>query len=326
VGPVIFVEVLDRRGRVAQRVRFDALPVTIGRAYHNAVILDDRYVSPEHARLEWGEGDGIVAVDLGSDNGLFEAGRLRRQARIAIAHGTRLRLGDTVLRIARADQPVSPAVPEPLAGHPLGRVVLSRRGALWLCVAALVSQFASSWLATYADLKPARALNDAIVVGVVLATWAAGWALATRLRTHRAMFLPHLALASVAAVAGDVVWAAASVAETAAPALLHGALAWWGLAATVAIGAALVYGHLAVVATLPPRRRALWAGGVVLTAVALVWFADYAERDRDALDLDFVGGVRPVPAAVVQARELEAFVAGLDRLRGIADTAAARPR
>ena len=54
---VIFAEVLDRRGQVRQRVRVERFPLTIGRAYSNDLILDDRYGCPQHARVSIREGD-----------------------------------------------------------------------------------------------------------------------------------------------------------------------------------------------------------------------------------------------------------------------------
>jgi len=102
VDPVTFVEVLDRRGRVAHRVRLDALPATLGRSYRNAVILDDRYVSPEHARIEVA-GDGTLFVeDLASANGLFTEPGGERVLRITLAPGSLFRLGHTQLRVATA--------------------------------------------------------------------------------------------------------------------------------------------------------------------------------------------------------------------------------
>jgi hypothetical protein len=48
--PLTFVEILDKRGHVMQRLRVERLPATIGRAYTNDVILDDPFVSAEAAK------------------------------------------------------------------------------------------------------------------------------------------------------------------------------------------------------------------------------------------------------------------------------------
>jgi pSer/pThr/pTyr-binding forkhead associated (FHA) protein len=49
---VIFVEVLDRRGRVAERAAVDQLPFRIGRGYDCDLILDDPHVDALHAVIE----------------------------------------------------------------------------------------------------------------------------------------------------------------------------------------------------------------------------------------------------------------------------------
>ena len=51
MAPLGYIEVLDHKGEVSTRFPSIALPVTIGRAYKNQIILDDPFVSPEHVRV-----------------------------------------------------------------------------------------------------------------------------------------------------------------------------------------------------------------------------------------------------------------------------------
>ena len=118
----MFVEVLDRRGRPKSRHRFTSLPVSIGRASTNEVIVDDRYVSPEHLRITIEDDGAYPAVDLQSLNGLFVLGNAERQSIVKLQSGMKLRIGDTVLRFVDIDEPVPLA--KPMAGRSKG--VLSR--------------------------------------------------------------------------------------------------------------------------------------------------------------------------------------------------------
>jgi hypothetical protein len=70
VERVIVVEVLDRRGRVRERVRLDRLPAFVGRAYMNDVVLEDRFVSPRHCAIREAESGEMVLEDLESLNGV----------------------------------------------------------------------------------------------------------------------------------------------------------------------------------------------------------------------------------------------------------------
>ncbi|MGH7644337.1 MAG: FHA domain-containing protein, partial [Gemmatimonadales bacterium] len=129
MGPVIFVEVLDRRGHVAARARLEALPAIVGRGYDCAVILDDRYISPEHVRIARDDTGALWAEDLGSTNGVYDAVSGERLSRVALRPGLELRIGRTVVRFGFADQAVPPALPDPATAG-LARALASRRTAL----------------------------------------------------------------------------------------------------------------------------------------------------------------------------------------------------
>ena len=54
--PAIWIEVLSRLHHdVAARYRFSDVPITIGRAYDNDVVVDDPHVAAHHLRITRGE-------------------------------------------------------------------------------------------------------------------------------------------------------------------------------------------------------------------------------------------------------------------------------
>ena len=59
-----YIEILDAKGNVTERVRIDSLPVHIGRAYSNHVVVDDPYVCPAHLTIEQNEQGDLIARDL----------------------------------------------------------------------------------------------------------------------------------------------------------------------------------------------------------------------------------------------------------------------
>lgn len=73
--------------------------LTLGRATHVDLALDDVYVSDEHARIQL-DGDGWVVRDLGSTNGTYLNG-----AKVArptpLTAGDQLRLGKTRIEVRR---------------------------------------------------------------------------------------------------------------------------------------------------------------------------------------------------------------------------------
>lgn len=81
----------------AQRrdIPLGTMPLTIGRADHNQIVLVSGYVSAAHARIE-AHGTGHCIVDVGSTNGLlFQGQRLPPRQPHELADGDVLRIGDS---------------------------------------------------------------------------------------------------------------------------------------------------------------------------------------------------------------------------------------
>jgi hypothetical protein len=81
---------------------FDAgpVPLTIGRAADNAVVLDgDDFASGHHARIE-SQRDGVWILDLNSTNGTLVNGS-RLDGRRQLREGDVVQIGDTEFRFER---------------------------------------------------------------------------------------------------------------------------------------------------------------------------------------------------------------------------------
>ncbi len=88
--------------RVVREALFSALPVTIGRAPGNTVVLADTSVSRSHARIECSEDGQVRVVDLGSRNGLYVDGQPLPCA--VLDRSLTLRLGQTELQVATVSE------------------------------------------------------------------------------------------------------------------------------------------------------------------------------------------------------------------------------
>ena len=105
------LELVDRAGRVEQRVLIADRPVRIGRAFDNDLIVDDVHVDAHHAEVAVGD-DGVPTVrDLGSVNGLNSARSRQRVAQIALDREISFTVGGTAVRFRPADSAVVPAQP-----------------------------------------------------------------------------------------------------------------------------------------------------------------------------------------------------------------------
>jgi hypothetical protein len=83
---------------IERTVELEGLPLSIGRARENGLVLRDGGVSRHHGRLQARRG-ALVYTDLGSTNGSWVNGI--RVDEIALGLGDQLRLGSTVLIVER---------------------------------------------------------------------------------------------------------------------------------------------------------------------------------------------------------------------------------
>jgi hypothetical protein len=303
VDPIV-VEVLDRHGAVTQRVRVERFPAVIGRAYTCDVILDDRHVDAQHARLALTETGGLVIEDLGSVNGLRLAGSASRTASCEVSGGTVVRLGQTTVRIVAADQPVPPALPLPRSGR-LATMLEGTRAPLAVALAGLLLTLLTTWLQDPGSASAAAPLGVALAVAGGAALWAGTWALAGRITVHRPAFLPHFALTWLFLVATGVLGLVASYAEFLVP-------EWTALQVLEALGGilllvALLYEQLGLATTLSRRRRVVRSVVVVGALIALgALVGKTAESDEQYVRVGT--SLKPLPASLVPAGTPERFL------------------
>lgn len=95
------IRVTDRRGRARIHSLGD-LPLVLGRDETLPIPLDDPQASRQHCRIDAGDEDSFRLQDLNSTNGTFLNGR--KIARGVIGDGDRIKIGETILELSRADK------------------------------------------------------------------------------------------------------------------------------------------------------------------------------------------------------------------------------
>ncbi|NVN92781.1 MAG: FHA domain-containing protein [Desulfuromonadales bacterium] len=169
-----FCEILSGNRDVRHRQRVDSLPIRIGRAYDNEVILDDPHISAHHAVVERGDDGGMVIRNADSRNGILH--KRRRHTELPIDGSTVFKLGHVSLRVRCSDFQVADEIRDTTLhnweGWPPALAGLS----LIVCVAGL-----GSWFDTTEKFEAAPFLM-AIVAAVCLGmVWCGMWAFTNRL-------------------------------------------------------------------------------------------------------------------------------------------------
>lgn len=321
MGAVVFVEVLDRRGVVRNRTAVADLPATIGRAYTNALILDDRFVCPEHARLVRDDQGWLALEDLGSVNGIYEAGRRERMRRVALRSGAVVRIGQTRLRFVHPETTVPDAVPDTAADPAIERLARSGRVVVALVTALTAWLALSTYLGSYEGNTAADVIGVVIGVLLLLVLWAGAWAVPSRIVVQRFEFVPHLVVVAAIVLSATLYGQASDYLLFLFP--------WTGLAGALVVfglllGVLLIYGHLLFASTLTRRRRIAWAAGVVLVLVALTGLFGLALEDEFSEYTEEPGALKPVPARLIPARPAAEYMASLNELQGEVDELAVK--
>jgi pSer/pThr/pTyr-binding forkhead associated (FHA) protein len=314
--------------------RLGQLPLSVGRALSNDLVLDDPYVDGRHASISVDEYGGTLIEDLGSVNGLISSDH-RLYRRMPVRPGLEIRVGRTLLRFRDADEPVAPALaddsvaprPPPARAAALTPTRVRRARAFattsrWAATtwarllaggAAVLAMAIYSWLGSSERSSKSEAFFAALTLAFMIAIWAGIWAVASRVSVQRFHFVGHVAVASVISL-GGLLWTMfaewvtfffpdAGIAEVMSAAI--------GLLLLVA----LVAGHLSLASAMPRKRR--WRAGFAVAGVALVivGLATLTEEESFTDVPTFSGVVKPVASEWVPTATVEEFGGVMARLK-----------
>ena len=251
-----FIEILSANGDLVQRQQFASLPIRLGRAYDNDLILDDAHAAAEHAVIDAYDDQHLMLRDLGSRNGTVHGGK--RHSTVILGGDTVVRLGQTTLRVRGADFPVPPEVSDTTRYDWEGtKPALAGLGLIALTAVV------SNWLGDIQRFDIVRYLL-VIVYGMAAGlVWGAVWALANRLFSGGMRFGRHLFILGCGLAAMEL-WTVAS--HVVAYAYSLEGLTRYGSHVLVAIVCTMIFFHLGTIKPQHPRRFA--TTGVVLFLIS----------------------------------------------------------
>ena len=321
MAPIGYIEIIDGRGNVIARTAVESLPVTVGRAYTNQVIVSDPYVCPMHLSLAPDDQGHLMARDLNSVNGLRDGVSGERVAHLEVHSGTVLRIGHTLLRYCSVDHPL-PATAvdrsEKLSrlGSPYAAAVV---GAIALAVLCLEYFLASIERVTVLDV-----VGEPLAIVATMLAWAGLWALVSRLMLGRLHFAPHATIVFTAFLILSVWTLLAEWSEFLFPALPIMLLA--GVLGYGLVLAGLVFGHLRFASALHTRTR-LWAAlAVSMAVVGLNSISYIAARSKFSNVMEFSGVLKPIDGALLPAVSVDRFIDASQNLHNEIDRLAQKAK
>ncbi len=322
MGKIVFVELLDRRGNIRERVMVDSFPGTVGRGYTNAVVVDDRLVDPEHLRLSLDGEGAIVVEDLNTLNGTRLSRSRERIDRHRIPAGREvvIRIGQTVLRIRGDDFAVGPAASPKTSFESFGRYIENAATAS----IAFVMGFCINILAFAQEISKKVIWSDltAMSLGllIVFALWAGFWSFLNRLVAHSFRFMTHLGISGIASIGLLMLFTAKEYVEFFLSAPLAARVL--GYTGFTVIFSLLLYAHLSVITESSGRKRLLASTLISTGIVSIVLLTQYAYKKEFSNELRFSSVIKPLGRKWVKTVSPNEFFGDLDKLKARIDATA----
>lgn len=321
MAPLGYIEILDAKGGVIERVPVGSFPIAIGRAYSNDVILNDPYVCPVHLAIGPDEEGRLIARDLNSVNGLRADAREKRVPFLELRSGSEFLIGHTPLRFCSVDHPLAATVVDRENGKsrlysPYVAVVAGAAIFLLLCLDA--------YLSTVERVTIATVVTEPLTTFAMLLIWSGSWALASRIIVSRFYFPQHVAIACAAVACFFALTFSSEWLEFVFPFV---PVIWIaGLFGSAMVVAALVYGHLNFASALRRSSRC-WAALSISAAIAGVSaISDFASRSRFSNVMEFTGIVKPIDAALLPTISIDQYIERSRKLQQDLDTLAQKAR
>lgn len=306
----IFVEQLTPDGEVLHRCKVTHMPITIGRAYDNDIILDDPHTAAHHAQIELNQLDELIIADLGSHNGIAYA---NTRENFFVVNGDNIyRLGHTRLRIRTADYQVTAEVSD-LTNHRWEGLLPAITGLLLLLITGLVS----TWLADLNQGTLSKYLLQLVSVFGFAIGWSGIWALFGKLFTGHARFGRHLFIAS-AGLALLELWEHLS--GVVAYAFNLEALQTFSVHPIIYICAVVLYFHFLTAGNKNSHRLKIYLAAIAILGSTITVTKEYQTSNHLSDEL-YMSRIYPPAVRISRDHSLEEFMTDMQGLKEKVDKA-----
>ena len=313
----LILELRDGRG-VPTWHRLETLPLTLGRALSNDIIVEDPYTDAHHARIRVDETGEIAIEDTGSVNGLHSNGS-RSNGKIIVRPGVEVRMGRTTLRFRDANEVVPPALVESPSASRYTQWLETTFGRSAVIALMLIAVAVATWLGNTERSSGSDVVAAVFAAGGMAFLWAAIWAVVARGPDRRFHLLGHMTMISLAiliVLAYSVVneWVTFFFPDSAVASAAY-------IGVSLLVLAALIAGHLSVANAMSRKRR--WRAGFVTSATVLALIsAPELLQDDEFSDVPvFEGRLKPVPASLVPTSTVDEFLGAIGEAKDEADRA-----
>jgi len=290
-------------GHVTHRL-IESFPATLGRGYHNDIIIGDPAISAQHLRIDF-DGNEFTIHEVGGENGLTLNEKHHRGASTHLKSGDSLRVGRTEIRVFDPNHPVPPA--QRVAKVNPAVVWLSRPINVWLSFFAAVGAYiAWTYMEVWDEDVNTTLVRASFAVAGGILVWSVLWGVAGRLVRHKSRFRSHVALASLTVVAFVLTALAEYYVDFLTNENTFSEVFSGGL--SLILFAVLLYMSLTLATDLSQKKRRVWSGcfalGLLISFVAL----NMAGQDKFNQAPDYASRLEPFLASAAMAKTPDEFI------------------
>ena len=280
------------------------MPISIGRALGNRIVLDDPYVDAQHAQIVHAQTGELLLQDLGSLNRLATAAG-GKQDRVLLEHNTTVTVGCTRLTFRDEYAGVEPALPLPEHAAPADGAAHAHNSAWYerwlgqLGIIALMLAVAGAevWLNATDRSAASQALYAVLGAAAGISVWAGMWSVLARIVTGRFHFMALLTVSAAAAVIASCLEALSSWGTFLLPDNEIVEPLFMGL------HLALLSAFVATLLSYASHMKRSWCilGGIMGSVAVLATYGTFTllEDDEFSAVATFAGEIKPMHTALI---------------------------
>lgn len=304
MSQAVYIEILNPDGSIKHRHRCTHLPIRLGRAYDNDIILDDPHTAAHHALIERNQLDELVISDQGSINGISL--NHEREPYFVIDGNKAYRLGRTRIRIRAQDFAITPEQTDDTNHHWEGW----RPALVSMLIIGLVTLF-STWVGDLSEKNLSEYLQEVIYMLIFAFGWSGIWALLGRLFTGHPRFGRQLFITGCSLLAFEL-WARLS--GGLAYAFSWEALVNFSSHPMVIITAFALYFHLVTAGHKRPERLKTYLVIMAMFSSGIILINQYQSSKHFADEL-YMSSLYPPSMRVSKEQSLDEFMDGMVMLQ-----------
>ena len=310
--PLIIAEVLEKSGKVHERIKFTQFPAVLGRGYDSDLIMSDEFISAHHVRIAQDDAGEFILTDLDTENGTYLLPEMRPVKTLTLGADTLLRLGHTLLRLRRTDYAIAPPNIDTLTRNRCAFFFTSGATLTFFALLMLSMLGLNAYQSATQQIKLSKLVLEILAIAALAPVWAGLWAILSRVFAHYAAYISHAVIACLAIIGFFIVdtlveyYAFGFSAQMSADILFH---LLFGLLAF-----AVLYGHLRFATLLVPKRAGIVAFASAAGLVALSGFTTYVQGLDFNDTLAYPPELKPAQFRVVAEKSLDDFIHAAEKL------------